>query len=509
MNVLLCGASGITGRELGALLTKHQIPWTGTYNTNPFPNGRKADFTNATDIESIFQSINPTICVNCIVERKVETCEKEWEKTKQLNIDIPQLLAGLCKKYNVYFIHISTDYVFDGLQGPYLPQSQPNPLQNYGISKLIAECRVQSIYPSSCIVRVPVLYSASIKTLSESAVTVLGKKVMDRLTPSKEDHYFPRRPVFIADLCEYLLDNMKAQRSGIHHFYNPKDRFTKYEIVEMISDILHKPTNHIAANAEKPLYLAGRPYDTHLLDPSYDRSQYAFTALRDGLQEVFQQFTHEPLSLYTTPTDPILFLIDLDGTLVDTDRLHYEAYAKVLQEYKIDLPWETYQTIVHLDEYLRMRLTPEDYLDAKQKKLQEMLNVRSVELMPGAEELLNYLERFSINYAVVTNTSRPTIQHFQTLCKPLQLIKQWVTREDVSNPKPDSECYKKAITLYGKDETCILGIENTLAGYESLRSVTSKIYILTQPNSYTHTLLQQHDCYFVSSLKDLFTNVER
>ncbi len=508
MNVLLCGASGITGRELGSLLTKYQIPWTGTYNTHPFPNGRKVDFTKKSEIESLFQEIKPSVCVNCIVERKVETCEKDWETTKRLNIDVPELLSELCNKYNIYLIHISTDYVFDGLHGPFTPQSQPNPLQNYGISKLIAECRVKTLCPSSCIVRVPVLYSASLKTISESAVTILGKKVLDPLTSSSEDNYFLRRPVFIADLCEYLVDCMKTKRYGIHHFYNPTDCLTKYQILQTIADILQKPIYHIRPNSEKPLYLAGRPYDTHLIDTSYDRDSYTFTSLRKGLEQVFQPFVHEPLNPKKKPSGSIFFLLDLDGTLVDTDTLHYEAYRDVLKEYKIEFSWETYQTILHLDDYLSQQLPAEDFKVVKQKKLQKMLQVNTINLMPGAGNLLTYLDCYAINYAVVTNTSRPTIQHFQSLCKPLQKITQWITREDVSNPKPSSECYEKAIAQYGKGETCILGIENTITGYESLRSVTSKVYILAQPNSYTHKALQQYDCYFVSSLDDIFTNVE-
>jgi dTDP-4-dehydrorhamnose reductase len=507
MNVLICGASGITGRELATLLTKKQIPWTGTYNTNPFPNGRNVDFTNAEQVERLFQEIKPTHCINSIVERNVETCEKNWDQTKRLNIDVPHLLAELCKKYNVYFVHISTDYVFDGLKGPFSPTSQPNPLQNYGISKLIAEYRVKTTFPCACIVRVPVLYSASITQLSESAVTILGKKVMDPLTPCSEDDYFLRRPVFIADVCEYLLDCMQTKREGTYHFYNPRDRFTKYQIQRVIAGILQKPVHHITPNSQKPLYLAGRPYDTHLTDLSYDRSQYSFTDLQTGLEKVFAAYAHEPLSLCRKPTQSILFLIDLDGTLVDTDKVHYEAYTKVLQEKKLELPWETYESLSNVDDYLQSHLTANDFKDVKEKKRNEMLKLLSIQMMPGADVLLDYLERFSINYIVVTNTSMSTIRHFQSICPPLQKVQQWIAREDVTLPKPNGQCYQKAIEVFGKGEDCIVGIENTASGYEALRCVTSKLYVLTHPKSYTHKTLQAKDCYFISSLTDLFTNV--
>ena len=105
---------------------------------------------------------------------------------------------------NIYFIHLSTDYVYDGQKPPFSPSSLTNPLQNYGISKLIAEQRIISnIKNNYLILRVPVLYSNKLKSLEESAVPLIIKKVMNKVENFQEDNFSIRRPLFIEDLGEF------------------------------------------------------------------------------------------------------------------------------------------------------------------------------------------------------------------------------------------------------------------------------------------------------------------
>lgn len=84
----------------------------------------------------------------------------------------------ICNKLNIKFIHISTDYVFDGLSQPNYPESVKNPLQNYGISKLISEYRVINNCNNYVIIRTPVLYS-KLSKIHDNAVTLIGKNLMN------------------------------------------------------------------------------------------------------------------------------------------------------------------------------------------------------------------------------------------------------------------------------------------------------------------------------------------
>ena len=112
-----------------------KIDYIATYNKNKI---NKKNYYNFEEIDNIIINEKPTIIINCIVNRLVDECENNWNEIKTINIDIADKLS----KYNIKIIHISTDYIFDGTKSPYYDTSLTNPIQNYGISKLLSEFRV-------------------------------------------------------------------------------------------------------------------------------------------------------------------------------------------------------------------------------------------------------------------------------------------------------------------------------------------------------------------------------
>ena len=282
MVVLICGASGILGKNLCNLLQMHKIVYIGTYNKNVIENSIQLDFLNVSLLQEKMKDYNITTCVNCIVERQVDICENNWSEIKQTNIDITNNLSKSCNALNIHLIHISSDYIFDGRNPPYFPTSQPNPLQNYGISKLISEYKVLSSAHIHTIIRVPVLYTDNIQNLEETAVTLIGKKILNQIIETKEDNYSVRRPVYIPDLCYFILDCIldSSKKMGIYHFYNPYDKTSKFEIAKIISDFLNKKM-HIEPINEEPCDGVERPNDTFLQDDKYDITTYKFTPIKD------------------------------------------------------------------------------------------------------------------------------------------------------------------------------------------------------------------------------------
>ena len=511
MLVLVCGSSGLIGRDLCAELERSSISYIGIHNTRPVKNSHKINILNSLELSDFLSIHKPTICINCIADRNVDGCEKDWILTKKINIDIVESLATSCFERNIHLIHISTDYVFDGKTQPSLPSSEPNPLQNYGISKYIAEKRVLSSTTTSCIIRVPVLYTDSYLSLLETAVTQLGKKVFDSTLSITEDHYSIRRPVFIPDLCHFIIKCIFNKTPGIVHFFNNKDRITKYEIIKMIGNYLNKSIEHIKPIDTAPANCAGRPYDTCLDDRSYTRSDYPFTSIKDGIAKCFSPFYHPQLNLTSPPTESVFYLIDLDGTLINTDYLHYTCYFKALQSLGINLDWDTYQRIEDLNDYINKLVEPSQISlhDIKQLKLKLLKEIHTIEYIKGANELLDYFDRYSIQYAVVTNTSEESISHFKSILPSLNRVKNWITRKDYSDPKPSPECYQLALSMFYKNEKYIVGIENTVAGYKALQAITKHIYIICEGNSYTHKQLKDNDIYFIKDISSLNTRVPK
>jgi S-adenosylmethionine synthetase len=502
MTILITGASGLLGRCLVRCCKESSLPFVGTYHTRKIDNFIKVDFNSEENIKKNLLDNNIKICINCIVQRQVDVCESDWKETKSVNIDMVDNLSRVCNQLNIYLIHISTDYVFDGKIPPFSPDSPANPLQNYGISKLISEKRVINNMKNHTIIRVPVLYSDDIENLSENAVTIIGKKVLNQVENTSEDNYSIRRPVFIPDFCYFILSFVNTPRTGIFHYYNSLDKTTKYKTAQLIGKILNKSTSHIKPITEFS-NMASRPYDTELHDDKYDVTLYNKVNLDEGIKRCFSKWIH-PVITKSTKDDSIFLMLDLDGTILDTDGLHYEAYKKALKHFNITLEREMFDYLINnssIDNYIKdLNL---NYSEVKKMKFENMLSYTNINFMPGAEDFLKYIIENDINFVIVTNTSDAIIQHYKQCLPILNRIKNWICREDYSNPKPDSECYTLALQKYYKNEKYKLGFENTINGFSSIKNLVDCVYFITTPQFINFTQIKKEDVYLISSFSIL------
>jgi dTDP-4-dehydrorhamnose reductase/beta-phosphoglucomutase-like phosphatase (HAD superfamily) len=507
MTILICGASGILGKELAILFDRLNVQYIGTYNNNEIKNGVKVNFFNLNEIRDVFTKNNIKICINCIVERQLEICEGDWNKIKKTNIDITNNLSKISKELDIYFIHISTDYVFDGKNSPYFPTDQTNPLQNYGISKLISEYRVLANCINYTIIRVPVLYTNTIKSIEDSAVTLIGKKILNRIEVFKEDNFSIRRPTYIPDFCLFIYDFIKVPKIGIYHFCNPYDKVTKFEIATIIAYLLNKKLNITPIN-EEPQDGAERPKDTFLKDNKYNIFDYKFTELSKGLKLCFSKLYHPKLEINNqTNTNNLFFLIDLDGTLIDSENAHFMAYRDSLKSlYNFDLNLDEYKCISSnegIDNYLIKKFGIEDKCKIKILKNKMLHKSENIELIKNSDIFINWLDKHNINHVIVTNTSLENVNFYKNKLPILNKIKNWVTREDYINPKPNSECYNLAKNLYYKNEKYIIGIENTLIGYNAIKNITECIYIITNKEDYYYNEFKKKDIYLIDNFLEI------
>lgn len=194
-----------------------------------------------------------------------------------------------------------------------------------------------------------------------------------------------------------------------------------------------------------------------------------------------------------------LFLFDFDGLLVNTERLHYQAYVNMLSArgYKIDWTFDRFCELAHLNsEALKTQiyqefpsLDPNWQLLYSEKKAcyLELLAAGKIELMPGIERLLQALEKANIRRCVVTNSFLEQIVLIRSQLPILQSIPHWITREDYEKPKPNPECYLRAIQLYGRAGDRIIGFEDSVRGLQALKG-TSALPVLICPSH--HPLLE-------------------
>ena len=475
--ILICGISGLVGYELSNYLDTKIIQHIGTYKTNKINklNVYPLDYSNPTEVESFLMKHQITCCVFCIVERLTDKCENAWNEIKNTNVDLVHNMSYLCNQLNIRFIHLSTDYVFDGFTQPNYPESPKNPLQNYGISKLISEFRVQTNSRNYCIVRIPVLYTNNSK-IHNNAVSLIGKNVMDlrKNITYKEDNYNLRRPLYIRDMCPFLLDCINSKDNGIYHFFNPTNKYTKYEIARIIANNLEIDASNIIPNNNKNEGIAPRPYDTQLTDNQYDIHKYSFSDFNETIMECFGKYRYPKIDI--SNRDKIFIMLDLDNTLINSDNAHYNAYKHAFthnnMEFMSIAEWKNIINTSNIDTYLLSKLKTSKFVDNIKKEKLDFLLKEDITYTRNSEIFLRFLINNEFNFCVVTNTSRNTTKIFKNKLPLLNEIKQWVVREDYNLAKPHSECYQLAIDKYRKEEEYVIGVEDSLVGYNSLKFIT-------------------------------------
>ncbi|KAG9313538.1 hypothetical protein JVU11DRAFT_5865 [Chiua virens] len=202
--------------------------------------------------------------IHCAAERRPDAFKEV--RHELLNQDVPGQLAQVCKDNGATLVYISTDYVFDGKNPPYKPESETNPLQEYGVTKLAGEKAVLGVSGAKAVVlRVPVLYGPAPKN-SDSAVNTLIDVVRDQFGKTyKMDDYAQRYPTNVLDIAAFLVrlsDLDKALPRIVH--YSGDECMTKYNICEIFARILQLPIGHVIRDSSVPADAVARPRDCHL-----------------------------------------------------------------------------------------------------------------------------------------------------------------------------------------------------------------------------------------------------
>jgi D-beta-D-heptose 7-phosphate kinase/D-beta-D-heptose 1-phosphate adenosyltransferase len=200
-------------------------------------------------------------------------------------------------------------------------------------------------------------------------------------------------------------------------------------------------------------------------------------------------------------------MLDLDGTILDTDYVHFEAYRNALLEYSVDISWNNFETFINnssIENMFKSFNLSEHYNDIKNKKLEYMLLNKNIKFIDGAEEFINNLIQNNINFVIVTNTSKKVVDHFKLILPTLNNIKNWITREDYNKPKPDPEPYKLALSRFYNNEKYIIGFENTINGYNSIKDIVDISYFITSDISFSYKSIKNENIYFIQNYKIFF-----
>tara|TARA_R110002049_G_scaffold301811_2_gene494204 strand:- start:6666 stop:7553 length:888 start_codon:yes stop_codon:yes gene_type:complete len=167
--VLVLGAGGQLGREL-----QRTVP----ADVECLAMKRaQLDIADADAVAACLAEVAPQLVVNAAAYTAVDKAESEAAAAHRGNAEAPAVVAAACAQRALRFIHISTDFVFDGSAStPYLPESATAPLGEYGRSKLEGELAVKSALPDALILRTGWVYSSFGGNFVKTMLRLMGER---------------------------------------------------------------------------------------------------------------------------------------------------------------------------------------------------------------------------------------------------------------------------------------------------------------------------------------------
>lgn len=242
MKILLTGSNGLLGQKLVALL--HQQPGVALVATARGTN-RLADLypdlyfvpldvTDAAQVRHVLAQEQPTHLIHTAAMTQVDECELNQAACWAQNVTAVEHLAHACADLGMHLTHLSTDFIFNGLEGPLAEEAEPDPISHYGHSKLAAERIVQATPGLRWAIARTVLVYGTVHGGGRSNIVLWVRDSLRKGQKIKVVADQWRTPTLAEDLALgcWLLAQHSAQ--GIYHL-SGDELLTPYQMAQQVA----------------------------------------------------------------------------------------------------------------------------------------------------------------------------------------------------------------------------------------------------------------------------------
>jgi dTDP-4-dehydrorhamnose reductase len=295
MKVLITGANGLLGQHLVKLLiesTNYMITATGKgvsrlpFNaTNQF-NYVSLDITNGVEVAAFIARDRPDIIIHTAAITQVDECEQNPIHCWNTNVTATRFLLGAAEITGAAFIYISTDFIFDGIAGPYLESDLPGPVNYYGSSKLGAEKSVMEAKLPWCIIRTVLVYG-NILVGNRSNMVSWVQNNLSQGKPIQVVSDQWRTPTYVEDLAKGILLAIENKAKGIYHI-SGEELLTPYDMAMATAAYLALDINLIEkVTASIFVQAAKRPAKTgFIIDKAKNELGFRPLSFKEGLKKM-------------------------------------------------------------------------------------------------------------------------------------------------------------------------------------------------------------------------------
>ena len=215
-NVLIFGGNGLVGQSFKKLFNQSGDFRIYITSRTPKKGDIYCDILNDYNIKSCFNKTSPDIVINCTnLEGGVDFCEKNPKLSKRFHLETNKKLGLLAQQNKAIFILISTDYVFDGTEGPYKENDIKNPLNTYGRHKLEAEHWIEKNNINFIIARTTNVCGWDPYTKTPNFLMQLYFNLSKGKSCSVPSFLFGN-PTYVDDLTSSIYDLLKLKKTGIY-----------------------------------------------------------------------------------------------------------------------------------------------------------------------------------------------------------------------------------------------------------------------------------------------------
>lgn len=264
--ILVTGSEGQLGKELKDCFAQsnHTIIYTDVADL---------DITNSKAVSEFIETNKPEYIINCAAYTAVDKAESDIDTCKLINSTAPGILAKAAKSVQANFIHVSTDYVFDGKSYiPYTEDMQTNPQSVYGATKLEGEINATKEYTNTVVIRTSWLYSSYANNFVKTMIRLGNER--DTLSVIFDQ---VGTPTYAKDLALAIVAICNSEEfiPGIYHFSN-EGACSWYDFAKEIHDLTKVNCNVVPIETKDYPTPAKRPHYS-ILNKSKIKTTYNLT----------------------------------------------------------------------------------------------------------------------------------------------------------------------------------------------------------------------------------------
>jgi dTDP-4-dehydrorhamnose reductase len=296
MKVLITGSNGLLGQHLVPLFAQDKqyevIAACRGVNRLPAQEGytyESVNLRNAVSAQQLLEKHRPDVIIHAAAMTQVDECERNKDACWDTNVAATRYLVQAAEKYNAYFLFLSTDFIFDGLEGPYREDAPANPLSYYGASKVAAERLVKNSKLSWAIVRTVLVYGTAVDMQRSNIITWVKNNLQQGKKIKVVDDQW-RTPTLVQDLAEGCKLVADKRSTGVYHI-SGREMLSPYEMAVQTAHFFKLDARLIEkVNAKTFVQPAKRPAKTgFVIDKAVQELGYQPHSFAEGLEIVARE----------------------------------------------------------------------------------------------------------------------------------------------------------------------------------------------------------------------------